>query len=427
MKNEFHPSALILHPSALKEMSMPVLANYNQFNGRHWETGSVANFLAYHGANGAKAPHTGRPYSEALLMGVSGGVVMAYFSFAYEGYDPMVRILTRNTFDPWNTMLSRLGVVQNVEHSTSAEKGKARLIRTLEEGLPAIVWADMWSLPYNALAYDASMWGMMPLVVYGYDETADRAYIADRAAVPLRTTTAELDAARARVKKDKYRLVTLEPPQPEKLASAVQLGIWDCIKLYTEAPPKGTKKNFGLEAFRWWAELLTRPMARMSWAREFPAGRKMLAGLISVYESIAVFGQERHGRAERDTYADFLDEAAVILERPGLREAAARFRASAEAWDALALAVLPDEVALLSATRELILRRHQLFIDQGNGALEEMRAIDGRLREIKEEVAADFPLDGAGVETLRESVAGLVMGICEIEEAAVSVLREAMV
>ena len=69
---------------------MPILADYNHFGGRHWETGSVHNYYAYRGVT---APHTGEPYSEALLMGVSGGAVMGYFAFAYEGYDPMARIL----------------------------------------------------------------------------------------------------------------------------------------------------------------------------------------------------------------------------------------------------------------------------------------------------------------------------------------------
>ena len=52
---------------------MPTITNYNQFNGTHWETGSVHNFFAQRGFT---APHTGRPYSEALLLGVSGGIVM---------------------------------------------------------------------------------------------------------------------------------------------------------------------------------------------------------------------------------------------------------------------------------------------------------------------------------------------------------------
>jgi hypothetical protein len=61
---------------------MPKLKNYQQFNGRHWETGTVCNF---YDCRGVKAPHTSQPYSEALFMGVSGGIVMGYFVFAYEG------------------------------------------------------------------------------------------------------------------------------------------------------------------------------------------------------------------------------------------------------------------------------------------------------------------------------------------------------
>ena len=49
---------------------MAVLKGYRHFEGRHWITGPIANVLAY---QGARAPYTGKPYSEALLMGVSGG------------------------------------------------------------------------------------------------------------------------------------------------------------------------------------------------------------------------------------------------------------------------------------------------------------------------------------------------------------------
>jgi len=145
---------------------MPTIANYNQFSGTHWETGSVRNFFAQRGFS---APHNGEPYSEALLLGVSGGVVMGYFTFLYKGYDPQCNILTRNTFDPLEKMLSRLGVVQYVEHTRKPQRAEDILVDTLQEGQPAISWADMWSLPYNALPWDEGMWGAFPLVVYGYE------------------------------------------------------------------------------------------------------------------------------------------------------------------------------------------------------------------------------------------------------------------
>ena len=400
---------------------MPILENYDAFNGRYWETGSVHNVFAYRGIN---APHTGKPFSEAFLMGVSGGAVMGYFSFAYEGYDPHARILTRNTFDPFDTMLSRLGVIQNRMHTSKADKAVKNLTDTLEEGVPAIVWADIFSLPYNNPEKDDGMWGMMPIVVYGYDEAADKVWIADRSNVALSVTVDELHEARARVKKDKFRVLTLDPPNPEKISSAVQAGIWDCINLYTEKPPKGSKNNFGLAAFKHWAKLLTKPKQRLSWEKEFPAGRKMYAGLTNIFHDVNVFGKV--GYAERDVYADFLEETAVLLNKPALNEVAMHYRASAKVWDELGPILLPHEIAPFGEARELMLKRRDLFNSQGNSALPQIKQIDDRLNTIKVEMETNFPLDEAGVVALRESIADHVMKLHNVEETAVTALRDAM-
>lgn len=400
---------------------MAILNDYRQFQGLHWETGTVRNTFDY---RGVRAPHTGEPYSEALLLGVSGGAVMGYFSFAYEGYPPQARILTRNTFDPWDTMLSRLGVVQSIHQTAKADRAVGNLVEALEEGTPAIVWADVWSLPHNALAYDRGMWAMFPVVVFGYDEAGGVVHMADRARVGLTCTPGELAAARGRVKQDKHRLITLEAPDPDKLAAAVSAGIWDCLRLYTEAPPKGSKNNFGLAAFRFWAELLTRPKARLSWERVFPAGMAMLDGLASAFTDIAIFGKD--GGAERQVYADFLDEAALILGRPRLREAAAHFRAAAVAWDALGRTLLPDEIAPFGETRALLLERHARFLGEGNAARPRMEAIDARLAAIRAALADDFPLTTPQVEAHRAAIAAQVVAVHDIEAAAVAALREAM-
>ncbi len=400
---------------------MPVLNDYEQFNGLHWETGTVRNFLDY---RGVRNPYTGEPYTEAFYLGVSGGAVMGYFSFAYEGYAPMARILTRNTFDPMDTLLSRLGVVQNLLRTSKPEKGKANLVDTLKSGQPAIVWADTYSLPYNALPTDSGMWSMFPILVYGYDEQKERVWVADRARVPLMVTPDELEAARARVKKDKFQILTLDPPLPEKIPGAVKAGIWDCIKLFTEKPPKGSKNNFGLAAYRWWSDLLVKPKTRLSWERVFPAGGKFFAGLTSAFHDINIFGKD--GRAERDVYAQFLDEASLILEKPVLKEVAEKFRASAHAWDRLSVSLLPDEIPLFEETRHLVLRRHRRFLEAGNAALDEIRDIDRRLAEIKTEVTPDHPLGLAQVAAMRENIRDHVMVVHDIEQEAVDALQKAM-
>jgi len=130
---------------------MPILADYTQFGGRHWETGSVHNVLAYQQVN---IPETGQAISEAMLMGISGGAAFGYFVFDYKDTDPYLSLLSRNTFDPLDTLLERLAIPQDRVHTAEAGKGERNLIDVLESGRPAIVWADQFSLPYNALPAD---------------------------------------------------------------------------------------------------------------------------------------------------------------------------------------------------------------------------------------------------------------------------------
>ena len=53
-------------------------SRHTQFPGRSFETGTISNALF---CQGVTAPHTGRFYSEALLLGVSGGIAFAYMVF----------------------------------------------------------------------------------------------------------------------------------------------------------------------------------------------------------------------------------------------------------------------------------------------------------------------------------------------------------
>ncbi len=400
---------------------MPTLPNYKHFDGRHWETGTVQNYFAY---SGVKAPHTGRPYSEAMLMGISGGVLMGYFSFAYEGHDPHVAILTRNTFNPLDTLLVRLGVVQHLQQTPNAKKGLQNLLEALDSGSPAIVWADAFSLPYNGLESRKDWWAMFPILVYGFDDEAGSVYIADRSAQPFVITPAELAAARGRVKKDKFRLLTLEPPDSSKLPVAVQQGIWDCLKHYTEAPVKNARKNFGLAAFQRWAEVLTNPKDKQSWAKIFPPGVRMYAGLSSAFDrfGLGAVGAQR----DREFYADFLEEAAMILDRPTLKESANLFRVCAKGWGELGAVLLPNRIPPFKETRELLTRRRKLFVEKGGKALAETRKVNTRLEAIRAEMEKAFPLTTSQAAALREQIAESVLKVGEQEKAAYESLQAAM-
>jgi len=405
---------------------MPILADYGQFEGRHWETGSVHNILAY---QGVELPETGRALSEAMLMGISGGAAFGYFIFNYKDTDPYVSLLSRNTFDPLDTLLDRLAIPQDLFRTTDASKAERNLIEVLEGGRPAMVWADTFNLPYSALSHDDQMWAMLPIVVYGYQD--GKVNIADRARRPLSVTAAELASARARVKKDKFRVLALGPPNLRLLPGAIQKGIWQCIALYTEAPPKGGRSNFGFAAYGKFARMLTNTRNKQSWDRLLAPGSRMYAALAGFGYQPGAFGWARTFPSnqvdDRKLYADFLDEAALILRRPKLKQAGQKFRASSEAWLQFSEALLPDEVPLFKEAKELLLLSRDLFLSQSSRALDEMVAANAQLREIHARAARNFPMRDHEVVAMRERLADQVVRISDIEREAIELLQAAMV
>ena len=400
---------------------MTILNNYDQFQGLHWETGSLRNYLAF---KDVIAPHTNQPYSEALLLGISGGIVMGYYTFDYEGRDPMVRILTRNTFNPLETIYKRLDIKTAVKQTTSSEKGIQNLVAELDSGSPAIVYADMYSLPYNALDTDKGMWAMLPVLVYGYDQDSNKVFIADRSTKPLSVSRDELTEARGRTKKNKFRLLNHEPPNPDKLEMAVMEGLIDCVNYFTQPPPKGSKQNFGFLAFQKWVDMLQKPNQSGSWQKEFAPGQRMYAGLKSAFEDISIFGKD--GGAERKLYVQFLEEASILLSKPELKEVAEQFLKGAKAWDDLADSLLPDEIPLFQETRTMMLRKHRLFLDQGSSSLKEMINIKVRLSELRSVVDKEFPLTQSQVEDIRDEIAGKVKAVRDIEFDAIENLSIAI-
>ena len=396
-----------------------------QLNGRHWETGSIHNALAL---QGIKAPHTGEPYSEALLLGVSGGIAFGYFTFEYKGYLPHVVLLTRNTFNPLPTILERLGIAQDMQQTNKAEIAEKNLQNALESGLYPLLWADQFSLPYNCLPADEPMWGMMPIVALETEGAS--VMIADRSSKPFHLSMAELTQARGRVKDDKYRLVTLDAPQTTKLASAVHKGICQAISLFTEEPPRGGRDNFGFAAYEKLAGLLVNTRNKQSWERFFAPGKRMLHALAGspvqpgAYHWVNTWGTA--DGAERGLYADFLIEAAAILKKSSLKEAAETFRESHKLWLDFAEALLPQDVPLLGECKALIQKKHDLFIEEGETALPEIQQINSRLNEILAQSEKDFPFSNSQAAEFRANLREILLNISAVERRAIELLQSAI-
>jgi len=404
---------------------MPTSPADLEFAGRHYETGSLANALAL---RGAVAPHTGQPYSEALLLAISGGIALGYFVFEYQGYLPHLALLTRNTFDPLDTLLDRLALPREVCQTTTPKQAEANLTAALAAGQTPLVWADMASLPYNGLRKQADIWAMIPLVVLG--RAGDDYWVADRARRALRVPAADLLAARGRVKQTRYKLLTIEPPDPARLPAALTQGLRQCLSLFTEPPPKGAVDNFGFAAFARWAHLLTNTRHKQSWARMFAPGARLYQALAGTPQQPGLYTWimtwTTGGDADRGVFAAALDEGAKLLKRPALRAAAKHFRAGAAAWHALAESALPASAPLLRESRELADRRHALFMEQAPGALEARQQIDARLAEIRAEAAEAFPLSEAEVTELLADLSRQVTVIAAIEREGVEALGAAL-
>jgi hypothetical protein len=403
---------------------MTILNDYHHFEGLGWSTGYLCNALAYQGMT---APHTGKPFTEALLMGINGGICAGYFAFEYQGYDPHLHFLTRYPFDEQpGAVFERLGISMHVQQTTNPQKGVANLLNGLAHGTPVIVWGDVISLGYESHPISDDFWMVMPFLVYGYDLENGVVHIADRARVGLTTSTDGLAAARARTAKTKHRIMTIGAPNPDKLPSAVEAGIRACIQIFTEPPPFApkAKRSFGFDAFDKWASLLTGTKEKQSWSKIFAPGARMFAGLTSAYRFLEVYFTG--GRGARGVYADFLEEASLILDNAALKDVAREYRACAVLWDELTSGLLPDDLPLLREARQLMTRDYDLFLTQGNASLSERRQIGTQLEALRAEAERAFPLSDAEAAAMRLGLRERVLRLRDAEYRALSSLAEAV-
>lgn len=399
---------------------MTMLPNYHQFEGIGWETGPTHNALDY---QGVKAPHTKKPLSEALLFGISGGLVAGYFTFEFPGYDPQFLFLNRFSFDPVTVIYERLGIKATIKQTDKPDKGLANLMAALDSGKPAIVFVDSYHMPYNNLKPGKDDYGSNTVVVYGYD--GNTVSLADRAKVGLTVSADQLAVARARIKKDKHRVKTLAAPDLDKLPAAIKAGLESCVRNFTGDPPVAPLKGkFGLAAYHKWADLLTGTKEKLSWVKYFPAGARLYSALKNGYQSIEHHGTG--GNSSRRMYADFLDEAAVILSTPDLKDVSKQFRAAAKHWDALTRAMLPDSVPALKETRDLLNQNYHLFMEQGGVSLPERQQIGQRLQALRDAVAAEFPMSDSEVTVFREGLREQVMKVHDAEKLAAEALQAAI-
>jgi hypothetical protein len=301
--------------------------------GVHGDTAAFANVLANLGVLAG-----GEPLSEAMILGVGGGLGAGYILWEFEAHGT-ARVLTLGFRRQWQyparwatETAERLGLHADVHETGGAKAAAVALDAQLERGLPAIVWIDTERLGHRGEPTWRSGHGGPPLVVYG--RGGDGYLIDDRSAVRETVTADRLAEARARVGSYKHRLIAIDPERIDLDEERLHAAVLEGLRLQVEHL-SATSTSFSLPAWRKWARMLTDTRNAKGWPAVFADGRGIASARASIYTGAAA------GAHLRGLYADFLEEAAALVSRPSLLEAATSWRAAATAWEQIVDAALP--------------------------------------------------------------------------------------
>jgi len=375
-----------------------VLPGYDTFGGgQHHESTLLAHVLRQ---QEILAPHTGEPFSEAMMCGLGGGIGFMYAVFEYQGTPPIMTIVAQHHPEPWApAVLGRLDVPHTEEHSTSPARAMAGLRRELDGGRP--VWCTVARnfLPWHAGAH-AAYTDPYPVVVAGID--GELLHLDDGAVTPRTIDLPGFGAAWAAHRKGRHhRLVATGQPRA-KLTDAVRAAIATTVAHLT-GPVLGHSfdGNFGFSGMSRLAAQLRDTRTKSAWVRRFITPEAV--GLVLMRLAECLEEQYTAPGATRPLYADFLDEAAGVVGDDRLPVAAGLFRQSGELWSRIAARAqeeLPAEYA------EAAERRMACFLGG--------RAVD--------EPAPPPALDAVDTRALFTELADLVDAARDAEERAVAQL-----
>ncbi len=400
---------------------MAVLPNYTRFGGCDPETASLANVLA---AQGVTAPHTGQPYTEAMVLGIGGGLGAGYILWEFQAHQVSVMVLGfrinwQYPVKYLETAAQRLNVEWAHRETGGRKTAAEHLEAALADGVPAIAWLDLGHMPY--LQLPASLKGHIGhlAVVCGRDD--DGAYwVDDRAARPFHVSAEALADARARITSYKNRLMLLTPAGPVlDLPAAVEAGLRACA-----ANLSAKSDSFSLPTLRKWSRLMTDTKNAKGWPVVFKTRRGLYTALKSLFEGVELSGQR--GGGLRGLYADFLDEAAGVLGRPALSEVAVTYRALAGQWTALAEAALPDASEPFKETKRLLRQKHKLLMTEGQAGVAAAEPVTTALAQLGRQSSQNFPLEESAVNVLFADLGERLAGLFAAENEPLAQLQAAL-
>jgi hypothetical protein len=355
--------------------------------------------------------HAGQPFSEELIFGIAGGIGAGVFSFYYEKEDHASffvagRHMWQDDVIYLKEACKRLGIKPIVQESGGEKAAEKQLRDAVAKHGPCIAWLDMAHLPHRALPEQFSGGGYHVITVYEMHD--DHALVGDMTDEPIAVPLQDLAKARARIKKQKNRLLSIaEATKPKSLAPIIKDGLRACHLGLT----KQRMANFTLAAFRTWGQRMHGSKDKESWERIFQTGPNLWRGLVGIYQYIEHYGTG--GGLCRPMMAGFLTEAAACLDDPRLKTLSTQYADLGRSWSELAHAALPDNVPACREARENIIRRAELTA--AGGPVEEIRQTwKGPGCQAPE----PFPLSEKAGAELRQALQTKILALYEGEMAA---------
>ena len=261
-----------------------LVPGYDLFGGGQHRPSALAAHLLRQA--GHTAPHTGEPFTEAMVAGLGGGIGFMYAVFEYKGWPPMMTIVAQHHPEPWlPAVLARLGAGHTQEHSSAAKPALAALHRALDEGRPAYCTVDLTALPWHAgqAAYSEMPHG---IVVAGRHD--GMFYLDDSSVVPLAMPEQDFADAWARHKKGRHHRIVLGPPPA---SVDLRVAIRDAIVTTTAhltGPVLGHSfdSNFGFSGMAKLASQLRDIRTKAGWTKRFGSPVNFFHGVRRLYECL---------------------------------------------------------------------------------------------------------------------------------------------
>lgn len=321
------------------------ISEFNHLRAGHCGSGALRDLFEHENLDYGR----GR-LSEGALFGMAGG--LGFFYSEIPDVVPPFYLVGR-TGDLETDIAAHTGATVDVRETDDPAEGWRWVTDELDEGRPAVVWADIAHLEYLRVRMSNTR---HTIVVVGYDETEGVAWIADNDREELqRCSLASLAAARAshgfpapgNHRVFRYRWPTTLPDPEVVLDRSLRRAIHN---MKAPAPSVGGLEGLtGLQGVGAFAERYR------AWPETFGDHLgAVLAGL-----SVFIVKAGTGGALFRSLHAEYLTEFAELLDHARLRTAAHVYDDLSAAWRELATAARAgDHAAGLPVVERIVRLEH---------------------------------------------------------------------